>query len=224
VGQYDEAMQTLEAGHALTRQLKLPMHRALIEASLGRVCLIQNQVEAALNHYRTAREQAEQHGDYRTMASALAGEARALCRRSLGQDMSEATAAVQRAVELAVDRAPPVEAEARLALAELAFLARRTGEAVDEILAAVKVLDRLGGQEQCEIEILLAAHDILRVAERDEEALEMLRRVWNTLRPRARRISSDEVRESFMQRVPHNRRVEELWRASRDDLGQDDQG
>jgi hypothetical protein len=86
---------------------------------------------------------------------------------------------------------------------------------MEEILAAVAVLDRLGGQEQCEIEILLAAHDVLRVAGRDDEALEMIRRAWQTLRPRARRITDEAVRERFMQRVPHNKRVEELWRASR---------
>ena len=226
VGQYDEAMQTLEEGHALTREMKLPIHQAIIEACMGRVCLIQNRIEQAIAHYSRARSQAEPLGDYRTAADALAGEARALCRRSLthdkpqdklqGQELPRAAAAVQRAVDLAADRAPPVLAEARLAQAELALAAQRSGEAVEQILAAVELLDKLGGQEQCEIEILLAAHDVLRVAGRREEALAMLSRAWQTLQQRAERITDEAVRESFMRRVPHNLRVAELRQAAAD--------
>jgi eukaryotic-like serine/threonine-protein kinase len=220
VGQYDEAMLTLEEGHARTREMKLPIHQAIIEACMGRVCLIQNRIEQALAHYGRARSQAEPLGDYRTAADALAGEARALCRRSLaqdepqGQDIPQATAAVHRAVDLVADRAPPVLAEARLAQAELALAAQRSGEAVKQILAAVELLDRLGGQEQCEIEILLTAHDVLRVAGRREEALAMLDRAWRTLQQRAERITDEAVRESFTRRVPHNLRVAELWQAA----------
>jgi tetratricopeptide (TPR) repeat protein len=207
VGLYDEAYAALEAARGLAARLKTVHNQASIEALLGRVSLAQQRVPEALAHYRGAVEKAHFLGDDRHLAIALAGEARALCRTGVREDQNRALEGAQRALELTGDRAPPVEAKARLVLSEVNRALGRVDQAIEQALTAIDLLDRLGTQERYEIEILLAAHDALAQAGRADEARELLDRARRTLRARTRAIGDEAVRDSFARRVPYNLRA-----------------
>jgi tetratricopeptide (TPR) repeat protein len=210
VGLYDAAFASLEAAGALAQRLKTSYTLAAVEACRGRVCLLRGQLPEAREHYRNATSTAERLGDYRTLIAALAGEARALALPGAQQDLARARTAAAQALGLATHHSPPSEAEAMLALAEACLAADQLEEGVRHAEAALGVLDRLGTQERYEIEILLAAHAALSRGGQADRAAAVLERAVQTLAAREQRITDPELRRSFVEQVPHNRRVREL--------------
>jgi len=212
VGRYAEAEASLARAAALSARLKTPHHQAGIGCCLGRIALARDRVDEAVGHFVAAAALARRLGDERTLAIALVGEARARARRPGADERLRAVELAERGLALARDKAPPVEAGARLALAEVGLAQRRAAEAVRQARAAVAVMDRLGGQEDDEIAILLAARDALRASGEEDGARDMLRRARATCEARAARIGDPEVRESYLSEVPQNRRALRLWR------------
>jgi tetratricopeptide (TPR) repeat protein/tRNA A-37 threonylcarbamoyl transferase component Bud32 len=211
VGLYEEALATLHTAHEAATRVTSPQHLAGIETLLGRVNAALGRLDEAMRHFGSAAGRARALGDNRTLAIAMAGEARTRCQAAAAPAELEAGAQLATgALVLVADSAPPVEAEAHLALALIHLRSDRPAEAVTEALAAVALLDALGAQERFEIEILLAAHDALVAAGRAEEAAPMLRRAAERLQQRAGHIEDAGVRASFLGRVPHNVRVREL--------------
>ena len=210
VGQYEQAHSSYSEAQTLALRLKTLHHQASVEACLGRVNLFMERMAASLEHFHNAIEKAESLGDHRTLGIALVGKAEALWRRRNEPVLSGAEETATRALELSMDRIPSVEADARFVLARICLAMDKKDEAVTHAFEAVKVLERLGTHETYEIEILLTAHDALMAVDREDEATQMLRRAQHMLQKRADRISDEEVRNSFMQKVPHNRRAREL--------------
>jgi tetratricopeptide (TPR) repeat protein len=208
VGLYDDARQALRTAHGLATQLQTENHLVSIETTEGRVSLLQGQHEDALASYRSAIRRAELIGEQRSLALALVGQARALAQS--GSELPAAEEMTRRALDLVADRAPPMEAEARATLALLLLARGQTDEALDHARSAVQLVDRLGAQEQCEIEILLAAREVLSAAGHAEQAAEMLEQAQQRLESRAQRIDDAEIRQAFLERVPHHVRVREL--------------
>jgi len=209
VGLHTEARASLDAALALAMRLKTMFHQAMLTIALSRVLLAQEHVAAALEGARVARQLADELGDRRTKAMALASSANALVARHDEGDLVEARAAAAQALELSRDKLPPVEAEVRWVLCRIALARNETAEAVEHAQAAKQLLDGLGTHELYEIQILLAIHDALEAAGRGDEAREMLQRAGHVLRARARRIGDEALRERFLA-LPHNARVRSL--------------
>lgn len=215
VGLYEQALGALSAAGDRAARLRTPFNLANIAASLGQVCLSMGRVADALGHFSAAMQHAEQIGEQRIMAVGLAGKARALCCEGDDHDPDRALHCAQQALALTEERAPPAEAEARLALAQASLALGHQEDAMAHALETVAIMERLGTQESYEIEILLTAYDALSLGGQTEQAEQMLERAWRMLNRRARRIGDAEVRESYQNNVPHNRRVFELWQQAR---------
>ena len=209
-GQYQHALTSYREALALARRLKTLYHQASIEACLGRVSLYNDNDDVALVHFDTAIDGAESLGDHRNLGIALAGKAESLWKRGSEADLREAEERAQKALEISRGQTPGVEAQSQFVLARVHLAQGRAEHALPHALAAFDVLDHLGTHETYEIEILLTAHDALNAVGRGEEATKMLRRARQMLMQRADRISDAEVRRSFLENVPHNRRALEL--------------
>jgi len=212
VGLYDAAVTSLNEARAVAGRLKTAHHQASIEVCLGRIHLARGERALAAAHLRAAESAARELGDDRILAVALAGEARALCQPGPHQDLDRAAEAAELSATTAANRAPPVEADGRLAMAEVALA--RGVDAVEHALAALDLMERLDAQERYEIEIFLAAHDALTAAGRREEAAKILGRAWRAFQSRCERIGDAAIRASFGGAVAHNRRLQALWRAA----------
>ena len=209
-GLYDEALASLDAAHALATQLKTVHQQASCEASRGRVHLLRGEQAEALERYRAAAHLAGELGDHRVLADGLLGQARALV---VSPEQAEALAC--RALLTAEGRAPAAEAEAHAVLSSLELARGRVDEAVERALSATALVEQLGGQEQCETEILLVAHEALAAAGRDEEARAVLEQAREGIERKAASISDEGVRRAFLEQVPHHVRVRRLFKGER---------
>lgn len=212
VGLYQPALASYNTARSIAERLKTAHHLCNLNACLGRLHLTFGELAPAREHYRRATTIAEQLGDERSLAIALAGQARVLCRLGDAESLDTARRSAEQAAALTEGRSPPEEAEAKLALAETLEQLGDVDGATRAALAAVDVLDLLGTHELYEIEILLAAHRTLERAGQPDKALQYLGRAWRALRRRGARITTAAIRESFHQNVPHNRSVQQLWR------------
>jgi tetratricopeptide (TPR) repeat protein len=207
-GQFERALETLRRAHQQAGRHGTRNHLASIEMSRGHAYLLQGDAATALEHYCSAAQLAGAIGDPRTEAGALVGQARALLLAGGGGQASlEIRALAERALDVAGDHIPPVAAEAHAVLASLAAADGQLEEAFSRARLAVEIVQRLGDLEQCEIEVLLAAYDVLRIAGHDAEARETLARTRRRLELRCDKISDPEVRRSFRQNVPFHVRV-----------------
>ncbi len=207
VGRYAEARRALDETEALAAQLRAPYFEPHIASSRGYVDLLEGDPASAERRYRKALALTEASGDERGQATARAGLARAIVRRSLDESAtSHAAGEARRAVELAASQGQAIEAEARLAAMEVAVAREDGEEAREHAHAALELLDALGTQEQFEVEILLAAHHALHLGGDEEGATRALARARARAQARADRIGDPELRASF-RAVPHNRTV-----------------
>lgn len=211
VGQAAEARESLQEALRLAAQRKSMHHLANIQPCLGGVLARQGEFEAALAHFGAGAKQARELGNDRSLAIALAGQARALCTWARQGSEDEAIGLAEQALELSAGRALPVEAEARLALTEIHLWRGEPAAAVEQIQAAVRLLDQLGVQEEEEMDILLAAHLAHAAAGQPDEAGQMLVRAHQRLQTKAARISDEAVKASFLRDVPANREVATRW-------------
>ena len=211
VGQFDQAMETLLEAGRIADRLKTAHHRASIEACLGHLCGSLGRHEEALQHFEQSVATAQELGDDRTLGISLAGRATALTRQGQPGELAQALEAAQRAVELAVDRTPSVEAEARLALGGVQRALEQPAAALEQARAALEVIKHLKAHDPYEIEILLLAHDALLALGREVDAWPVLDQAHTTLRRRADAMADEAIRESYLHRVAANARVLELW-------------
>ncbi|MCZ7683414.1 MAG: hypothetical protein M5U28_33365 [Sandaracinaceae bacterium] len=209
VGRFDAAREALSATEALAKRMRAPYFLPNIAAARGYVDLLEGRPTEAEARYADARAFAEASGDLRCQAMAWAGMARAIVRQNPSEaDLARAAEGAARAVELGAGQGQAIEAEARLAAMEVAIARRDAAGAAAHARASIDLLDALGTQEQFEIEILLAAHDSLSLAGDEEDAAHLLRRASARLRARAERIADPAVRASFLEAVPHHRRLQ----------------
>jgi adenylate cyclase len=200
LGEYDEALPSLQLAAALGHELRIPLAEASAEANLGNAYRLLGRAGEALALEERVHQVAQEIGDSRLAADAMIYGALACLEVSDGEGQGEAMA--RSALALARECGMPgTEAVACMALARVLERQERFDDALEVSHAAVELLDRIGSVEGFEQEILQVHGALCAQVGLEQEAQQAGARARAEVERKASFIASEQRRRRFLDQV-----------------------
>ena len=208
LGSHEEAQRCYEEAYQLSQSATLS--RRLLRSlwhNWGDVYERQGETEEALRCYRRSYKISWELDDELGCAASLCALGRVTCALGDSRRAERYLARAFRRIEAL--KAPDLELEAYCVLS---CVKQHQGELTDARAWNSRALELLySGVTAEEPERVYLAHaEILQAAGDHSGAEEAVRRAWEVLQERAERIRRADYRTSFLENVPHRRRVREL--------------
>jgi tetratricopeptide (TPR) repeat protein len=215
LGAYSRAEQALWEALTMAKRMSLPAVMALAKHNLGLVLARQGAFEQARAMEAEAVEAFRVQGDRRLEGASRVYLALILqLSGKLEEAEREALTTLQQNGKI-----PGLRAHALAVLTEILLGRGETARAAEASAEAMRLLDTLGSIEEGESSIRLAHAEALAAQGNRQAASDAIRLARERLCARADRISDEELRKSFLERVPENSRTLALaaaWAAERE--------
>jgi serine/threonine protein kinase/tetratricopeptide (TPR) repeat protein len=212
VGQYEQGESEFRS--TLQSAMRMGLHNvtSLARTLMAHGVALSGDLDEAESLARTASEAWRSQGNERMEGWSRTYFARIL---TLARKLDEAEAEARRAIEL-LRVSPPLRVAALASLAEVLLGAGRAREALESAEQALSLLTSLGRYEKGEALVRLVHAEALGATGADRAAVDLaLDEASRRLLERARQISSEDWRRSFLERDPDNARTLALAREAR---------
>ena len=208
LGAHAAAEVTLRGALATADRLGLPSVATVVRQNLGITLAHRGALHEARAVETLAIEGATQQGDTLTAATSRIYLAEIL---ALARNFDAAERQLLAAFD-ALTTEPPIRAHALAVLARVRLALGRKAEAVAAATEAMQLLNELGTMPEGEAAVLLAYAEALRATGDVTGARSTIRDARARLNARAEKITGEDLRKSFLEKVPAHARTVELAR------------